>query len=51
MEFNRAKDVLYEICKDGGSGDEKEVKKIIKNHPSLINEVIISINIKIMRFL
>ena len=36
---------LYEICKRDGSGDEKEVKKILDKHPSLINEVIVSINI------
>ncbi len=40
MNYNRAKVVLYEICKEGGSGNEKEVKKILNQHPSLINEVI-----------
>ena len=36
---------LLKICKEG---DEKEVKKILDKHPSLINEVTISINIKII---
>ena len=31
--------VLSKICDDGGSGDEKKVKRIIDEYPSLINEV------------
>lgn len=49
MDYNQAKDALFEICKRDGSGDEKEVKKILDyhNNTNLINEVriIISINI------
>ncbi len=45
MDYNQAKDALYKICKEGGSGDEKEVKKILDyhNNTNLINEVIISL--------
>ncbi len=48
MDSNRAKKALVEICDDEGSGDEKEVKKILDEHPSFINEVRISLNIKII---
>ncbi len=48
MDYNQAKNALYEICRPGGSGDEKEVKKILDEHPNLINEVIISIIINIL---
>ncbi len=40
MNYHRAKSALVEICKYAGSGNEKEVKKILDEHPSLINEVI-----------
>ncbi len=47
MDYNQAKDALYNICKWGGSGDEKEVKKILDyyNNTNLINEVRIYLNI------
>lgn len=48
MDYNRAKDALKEICNFRGSGDEKEVKKILDEHPSLLNEVSIHINILII---
>mmetsp|Transcript_30090 Transcript_30090/g.32797 ORF Transcript_30090/g.32797 Transcript_30090/m.32797 type:complete len:270 (+) Transcript_30090:89-898(+) len=38
MEYHQAKKALAAIFKWGGSGDEKEVKKILDEHPSLINE-------------
>lgn len=41
MDYNRAKKALLDICQYGGSGDDKEAKKILDDHPSLINEGII----------
>ncbi len=48
MNYNRAKSALVEICKYAGNGDEKEVKKILDEYPSLINEVIRLIEIIII---
>lgn len=42
MDYIQAKHALDEICQRGGSGDERGVKKILDEHPSLINEVITS---------
>ncbi len=42
MDSQYAKRTLHDICKWGGSGDEKEVKKILDEYPSLINEVMLS---------
>lgn len=39
MTDNRVKEALCKICKSRGNGDEKEVKKIVDAHPSIINEV------------
>lgn len=41
MDYREAKEALSELCMSTGR-DEKEVKKIIDEHPSLINEVILS---------
>ncbi len=40
MDYHKAKEALERISQQGGgSGDERKVKKIIDEHPSLINEV------------
>lgn len=38
-DYDQAKWALFECCKWEGSGNEKEVKRILDKYPSLINEV------------
>lgn len=51
MNDNRAKEALCKICKSRGTGDEKEVKKIVDAHPSIINEVRIKTHIILLLIL